>query len=131
MSARLPCSPAPAPAAAPVAAPAAIAPAAALVAAGDPDARMTPAVRRLLREHGLSPEQIQGTGGGGRITRDDVLAVVETIRTGGAAPVAVMAPAATAQHRACRTDHLRAGSEGPGAAAPSRSPRARTKSCSR
>ena len=88
-------SPTPAPAAAPVAAPAAIAPAATLVAAGDPDARMTPAVRRLLREHGLSPEQIQGTGGGGRITRDDVLAVVETIRTGGAAPVAVMAPPAT------------------------------------
>ncbi len=57
---------------------------------GDPDARMTPAVRRLLREHALSPEQIVGTGGGGRITRDDVLAVVESIRTGGTAPVPVM-----------------------------------------
>jgi 2-oxoisovalerate dehydrogenase E2 component (dihydrolipoyl transacylase) len=60
---------------------------------------MTPAVRRLLREHALSPEQIVGTGGGGRITRDDVLAVVEAIRTGGAAPVPVMsqgAPAAPA-----------------------------------
>jgi 2-oxoisovalerate dehydrogenase E2 component (dihydrolipoyl transacylase) len=54
---------------------------------------MTPAVRRLLREHGLSPEQIQGTGGGGRITRDDVLAVVEQIRTGSAPAVPVMAPA--------------------------------------
>jgi 2-oxoisovalerate dehydrogenase E2 component (dihydrolipoyl transacylase) len=42
----------------------------------------------------LSPEQIKGTGGGNRITRDDVLAVVEAIRTGGAAPVPVMAPAA-------------------------------------
>ena len=59
--------------------------------AGDPDARMTPAVRRLLREHALRPDQIVGTGGGGRITRDDVLAVVETIRTGGTPPVAVMA----------------------------------------
>lgn len=58
---------------------------------------MTPAVRRLLREHGLAPEQVRGTGGGGRITRDDVLAVVEAIRTGAAAPVPVMAPpAATA-----------------------------------
>ena len=28
-----------------------------LAATGDPDARMTPAVRRLLREHGLSPAQ--------------------------------------------------------------------------
>ncbi len=58
---------------------------AAVAAGGDPDARMTPAVRRLLREHGLSPAQIAGTGGGGRITKDDVLAVVEAIRTGGAA----------------------------------------------
>ncbi len=57
---------------------------------------MTPAVRRLLREHALNPEQIVGTGGGGRITRDDVLAVVEAIRTGGAAPVPVMSQAAPA-----------------------------------
>ena len=59
---------------------------------GDPDARMTPAVRRLLREHGLSAAQVPGTGGGGRITRDDVLAVVESLRTGGTAP-AIIAPA--------------------------------------
>ena len=39
---------------------------------GNADARMTPAVRRLLREHGLSAAQIVGTGGGGRITREDV-----------------------------------------------------------
>ncbi len=54
----------------------------ALPATADPDARMTPAVRRLLREHDLTAAQIQGTGAGGRITRDDVLAVVEAIRTG-------------------------------------------------
>ena len=47
---------------------------------------MTPAVRRLLREHELTAAQIVGTGGGGRITREDVLKVVETIRTGGVAP---------------------------------------------
>ena len=57
---------------------------------GDADARMTPAVRRLLREHALKPEQIVGTGGGGRITRDDVLAVVEAIRTGATPSVPVM-----------------------------------------
>ncbi len=55
---------------------------------------MTPAVRRLLREHGLSAAQVPGTGGGGRITRDDVLAVVEAIRTGGTA-AAFVAPAVT------------------------------------
>jgi 2-oxoisovalerate dehydrogenase E2 component (dihydrolipoyl transacylase) len=57
---------------------------ASLPAAGDADARVTPAVRRLLREHGLAPEQVPGTGGGGRITREDVLARVEAIRTGAA-----------------------------------------------
>jgi pyruvate/2-oxoglutarate dehydrogenase complex dihydrolipoamide acyltransferase (E2) component len=57
-------------------------------ATGDTDARMTPAVRRLLREHDLTPAQIVGTGGGGRITRDDVLKVVEAMRTGAAVPAA-------------------------------------------
>jgi 2-oxoisovalerate dehydrogenase E2 component (dihydrolipoyl transacylase) len=49
---------------------------------GDADARMTPAVRRLLREHGLTAAQIVGTGGGGRITREDVTDFVEAARTG-------------------------------------------------
>jgi 2-oxoisovalerate dehydrogenase E2 component (dihydrolipoyl transacylase) len=51
-------------------------------AAGKEDARMTPAVRRLLREHGLAAAMIVGTGGGGRITREDVLNYVEAQRTG-------------------------------------------------
>jgi pyruvate/2-oxoglutarate dehydrogenase complex dihydrolipoamide acyltransferase (E2) component len=50
--------------------------------AGNPDARMTPAVRRLLREHGLTAAQIVGSGGGGRITREDVTNYVESQRTG-------------------------------------------------
>ena len=49
---------------------------------GDLDARMTPAVRRLLREHALTPAHIVGTGTGGRITRDDVIDFVEAQRTG-------------------------------------------------
>jgi len=93
-----------------VAAPAAVTPTLSFPATADPDARMTPAVRRLLREHDLSAAQIAGTGGGGRITREDVLKVVEAIRTGmlpaasAAAPVTTprspvavpVAPAATA-----------------------------------
>jgi pyruvate/2-oxoglutarate dehydrogenase complex dihydrolipoamide acyltransferase (E2) component len=51
---------------------------------GNADARMTPAVRRLLREHGLTAAQIVGTGGGGRITREDVTDYVESQRTGAA-----------------------------------------------
>ena len=88
--------PTPAPAAAPASTQVATTAVDAAPANGDPDARMTPAVRRLLREHQLNPAQIVGTGGGGRITRDDVLAVVESIRTGGTAAVPVMAKAAPA-----------------------------------
>jgi len=49
---------------------------------GNADARMTPAVRRLLREHGLTAAMMVGTGGGGRITREDVSDFVESQRTG-------------------------------------------------
>jgi 2-oxoisovalerate dehydrogenase E2 component (dihydrolipoyl transacylase) len=69
---------------------------------GNADARMTPAVRRLLREHGLTPTQIVGTGGGGRITREDVTNFVESQRTGqpvggqSATAAPAGAPAATA-----------------------------------
>jgi 2-oxoisovalerate dehydrogenase E2 component (dihydrolipoyl transacylase) len=89
-----PAAPAPAPAAAP-------APSSSAPAIHDPNARMTPAVRRLLREHDLEPAQIAGTGSGGRITREDVLAFVEAMRTG-ATPVspALAAPAAPASRTA-------------------------------
>ena len=51
-----------------------------VMAAGDPDARMTPAVRMLMREHGLTPIQVVGSGHAGRITRDDVMIFVEQAR---------------------------------------------------
>ena len=47
-------------------------------------------MRRLVNEHGLDPAAITGTGTGGRITREDVLAYID--KNGAAAP----APAATA-----------------------------------
>lgn len=34
---------------------------------------LSPVVRRLVNEHSLDPDDIEGTGPGGRITRDDVL----------------------------------------------------------
>jgi 2-oxoglutarate dehydrogenase E2 component (dihydrolipoamide succinyltransferase) len=49
-------------------------------------------VRRLINEHHLDPASITGTGVGGRITRNDVLAVAEAGRNG--APAALQAPAA-------------------------------------
>jgi pyruvate/2-oxoglutarate dehydrogenase complex dihydrolipoamide acyltransferase (E2) component len=79
-------SPAPAPAPAPPAPLAAHGPAGsderAVEDRGGSDVRMTPAVRRLLREHGLDAATIVGTGGGGRITRADVTDFVESQRTG-------------------------------------------------
>ena len=38
---------------------------------------MTPAVRRLVREHGIDVAQLSGTGAGGRVTRDDVLSFID------------------------------------------------------
>ena len=39
---------------------------------------LSPAVRKLLKEHGLDANQVSGTGKGGRITADDVLKHVES-----------------------------------------------------
>ncbi len=41
------------------------------------DAFLSPAVRRLVDEHGVDPSTIDGSGRDGRVTRDDVLALVE------------------------------------------------------
>jgi pyruvate dehydrogenase E2 component (dihydrolipoamide acetyltransferase) len=46
-------------------------------AQGGPSKLLSPVVRRLIAEHGLDPSQIPGTGAGGRITREDVLAAIE------------------------------------------------------
>ena len=48
----------------------------------------SPAVRRLLEEHGLDPTEIEGTGKGGRLLKSDVLAAV----VARAAPAATPAP---------------------------------------
>ena len=58
---------------------------------------LTPAVRRLAREHGVDLAAITGTGHGGRVTREDVLAYVEQQRTAAAAPAPSAAAAPPAQ----------------------------------
>jgi len=62
---------APAPAAA-----SASAPAPAADAGEAASVTLSPAVRRLVLEHGLDPSRIKGTGRDGRLTKDDVLAAV-------------------------------------------------------
>jgi 2-oxoisovalerate dehydrogenase E2 component (dihydrolipoyl transacylase) len=61
----------------------------------DGSARMTPAVRRLVRENNIDIAQLKGSGAGGRVTRDDVLAFIEGGGQAAAAPSAD-APAAEA-----------------------------------
>ena len=54
---------------------------------------LSPVVRRLIAEHGLDPAQITGTGAGGRITRNDVLALVESAPKTAPKPAPSQAPA--------------------------------------
>ncbi|CAM2921113.1 2-oxoglutarate dehydrogenase complex dihydrolipoyllysine-residue succinyltransferase [Legionella worsleiensis] len=44
------------------------------------DKSTSPVVRRMMAEHDLQPGQIQGTGKDGRITKEDVLAYIESKR---------------------------------------------------
>ena len=41
------------------------------------EARSSPLVRKIAREHGISLSQISGTGLGGRITKQDIMAFIE------------------------------------------------------
>lgn len=52
-----------------------------------PGRRYSPAVRRLAEEHGVDLSQVQGSGAGGRVTKQDVEAVVEKLMA--APPIAV------------------------------------------
>ncbi len=77
---------------------------AAVAAASAASGRLSPAVRRLLAERGLSAESVQGSGEGGRITVEDVLAAPR----GSAAPadpVPVAAAPAAAMEGVRRLPH--------------------------
>jgi 2-oxoglutarate dehydrogenase E2 component (dihydrolipoamide succinyltransferase) len=65
---------APEPAAAPAPAPAASASA----PTGNGKAFVSPVVARIAGEHGIDPSQVPGTGSGGRVTKKDILAFVES-----------------------------------------------------
>ena len=77
-----PAPPAPAPAAAPT--PALTTPVAAPAGGGENGKTfLSPVVARIASEHGVDVSQVQGTGTGGRVTKKDILAFVES---GAAAP---------------------------------------------
>lgn len=85
-------------AAAPAAAPAAAVPAAAAAAdAGEDDPVAAPAARKLAEENGIDLATVAGTGKGGRITKEDVVAAVANKKSApAAAPAAKPAAAAAA-----------------------------------
>lgn len=84
-------------AAAPAAAPAAAAPAAAAADAGEDDPIAAPAARKLAEENGIDLAAVAGTGKGGRITKEDVVAAVANKKSApAAAPAAKPAAAAAA-----------------------------------
>ncbi|EGU37183.1 2-oxoglutarate dehydrogenase complex dihydrolipoyllysine-residue succinyltransferase [Vibrio scophthalmi] len=58
---------------------------------------LSPAVRRLLAEHGLEASQVKGTGVGGRITREDVDAHLANAKAAPAAQTEVAPAPATAR----------------------------------
>ncbi len=75
---------------------------------GDATPTLSPAVRRLVLEHGLDPSKIVGTGKDGRLSKEDVLAAAASAAAAPAAPApapaaaapAAAAPATTAANRA-------------------------------
>ncbi len=103
-------APTAAPTAAPVAAPApaaAPAPVAAPAAAPASTMALSPAVRRLVEEHGLDPGAIPASGKNGRLMKEDVLAHVASAA---ATPApAAPAPAATPAPVLAAAEHTPAG----------------------
>ena len=57
---------------------------------------LSPAVRRVVLEHGLDPSKIKGTGKDGRLTKDDVLAAAKAEKPEAAPAPRAPAPAASA-----------------------------------
>ena len=49
-------------------------------------ARYSPVVKRLAKEHEVDPAWVKGSGLGGRVTRDDMLAYVADLKAGKVAP---------------------------------------------
>lgn len=70
---------------------------------------LSPAVRRLLGEHGLEASQVKGTGVGGRITREDIEAHLANAKEApkAEAAAAVEAPAAARSQKRVPMTRLR------------------------
>jgi 2-oxoglutarate dehydrogenase E2 component (dihydrolipoamide succinyltransferase) len=54
---------------------------------------VSPVVARIASEHGIDPSQVPGTGNGGRVTKKDIQAFIDSGATQAAAPAPPAAPA--------------------------------------
>jgi pyruvate dehydrogenase E2 component (dihydrolipoamide acetyltransferase) len=73
---------------------------------GGADRVLSPVVRRLLDEHGLDPAGVPGTGPGGRITRADVLNLIDSTHEAGAVPARAGTPASASPSQRSATTTL-------------------------
>ncbi len=107
-------TPVPAPAQ-PVAAPVASAPISQPATAGSSDASyVTPIVRKLANDNGIDLSNLSGTGVGGRIRKEDVLAATSTptaASPSASAPAATYTPTSSAPKAPVTTSHLRGTTE--------------------
>ena len=70
----------------------------------EPELRLSPAVRKLVSESGIDPTGVEGSGKGGRLTREDVVRALEQ-RDAAPPPKAVPSFAPTASARSIRVPH--------------------------
>jgi 2-oxoglutarate dehydrogenase E2 component (dihydrolipoamide succinyltransferase) len=83
-------------------------------AAPGEEVRSSPLVRKLATEHNVDLRQVTGSGAGGRVTKDDILAFVERAKS---APAAAAAPVASVTPVPAKTEKVAATAP---AAAPSK-----------
>ncbi|GAC1625376.1 MAG: dihydrolipoamide acetyltransferase family protein [Candidatus Acidiferrum sp.] len=76
----------------PAAAPTATTPAAAAPKAGNDRIHSSPLVRRMAKEHGIDLTKVEGTGAAGRISKEDIEAIIAGGEATGASPAPANAP---------------------------------------
>ncbi|MER7112469.1 2-oxoglutarate dehydrogenase, E2 component, dihydrolipoamide succinyltransferase, partial [Streptomyces sp. NPDC000229] len=102
-----PCARDPSPGFAPAAPAAPVTPAPAAAQPAEDGAYVTPLVRKLAAENGVDLASVKGTGVGGRIRKQDVIAAAEAAKAAAAAPAPAAAAPAAAKAPALETSPLR------------------------
>ncbi|MEM6558940.1 MAG: dihydrolipoamide acetyltransferase family protein [Myxococcota bacterium] len=85
--------------------------------------KSSPVVRKIAAEHDVDISQIQGSGIGGRVTKQDILAFIENGgASGGAAASSTVSPAAAATPASAATQLTPAPIRAPAPSSPTRAP---------